>query len=182
MATMATACLCPCAFSALVRADTKTAPDSGNGASVGGHVARNRPGLREFQKLNAGPLFTPLAPTRRSLPCPRADLDQDTILAIGVGVAGLAVGIGIPVFYETQVKGSEKRENDQPCFPCKGTGSQTCRFCAGAGNITVMIGVGEKEVSSCINCEGNGAITCTTCQGSGVQPRYLDRREFKDDD
>jgi hypothetical protein len=28
------------------------------------------------------------------------------ILAVSVGVAGLALGIGIPVFYETQVKGS----------------------------------------------------------------------------
>ncbi|KAL3682610.1 hypothetical protein R1sor_000632 [Riccia sorocarpa] len=104
------------------------------------------------------------------------------LLAIGVGVAGLALGIGIPVFYETQVKGAEQRENDQPCFPCKGTGSQTCRCCSGAGTITVLLGGDEKEVSKCINCEGNGAITCTTCQGSGVQPLYLDRREFKDDD
>jgi hypothetical protein len=110
------------------------------------------------------------------------ELDQDTLVAISVAVAGLAVGIGVPIFYETQVKGAEVRENDQPCFPCKGTGSQTCRFCVGAGNITVELGGGEKEVSRCINCEGSGALTCTTCQGSGVQPRYLDRREYKDDD
>lgn len=110
------------------------------------------------------------------------ELDQDTLLAISVGVAGLAVGIGVPIFYESQVKGSEGRENDQPCFPCKGTGSQVCRFCVGAGNITVELGGGEREVSKCINCEGSGALTCTTCQGSGIQPRYLDRREYKDDD
>ncbi|CAM6110790.1 unnamed protein product [Calypogeia fissa] len=135
---------------------------------------------------NAAPLI--VAPTlvsnRRKtlLPCPRAELNSDTILAVGVGVAGLALGIGIPVFYETQVKGSEERENDQPCFPCNGSGSQTCRFCVGAGNITVELGAGEKEVSKCINCEGAGSITCTTCQGSGIQPRYLDRREYKDED
>ncbi|KAJ7519388.1 hypothetical protein O6H91_20G036300 [Diphasiastrum complanatum] len=121
---------------------------------------------------------------RGRLPCVRAlDVDQDTLLAIGVGLAGLAVGIGIPVFYEMQVKASQTRENDQPCFPCKGTGSQTCRFCLGAGNITLELTAGgEKEISKCINCEGAGSITCTTCQGSGIQPRYLDRREFKDDD
>lgn len=110
------------------------------------------------------------------------ELDQDTLVAISVGVAGLAVGIGVPIFYESQVKSSETRENDQPCFPCKGTGSQVCRFCVGAGNITVELGGNEREVSKCINCEGSGALTCTTCQGNGIQPRYLDRREYKDDD
>jgi DnaJ-class molecular chaperone len=110
------------------------------------------------------------------------ELDQDSLLAISVGVAGLALGIGIPIFYETQLKAAETRGNDQPCFPCRGTGSQTCRFCYGAGNITVELGAGEKEVSKCINCEGSGSLTCTTCQGTGIQPRYLDRREYKDDD
>eukprot|EP00850_Spirogloea_muscicola_P007002 SM000034S12756 [mRNA] locus=s34:507279:508227:- [translate_table: standard] len=70
----------------------------------------------------------------------------------------------------------ETRENDQPCFPCKGTGAQTCRFCLGKGSITVDLGDVEKETSTCVNCEGAGSITCTTCQGSGMQPRYLDRR------
>jgi hypothetical protein len=62
-----------------------------------------------------------------------------------------------------------------PCC-CVSAISETCRFCVGAGNITVELGLGEKEVSKCINCDGAGSITCTTCQGSGVQPRYLDRR------
>lgn len=35
------------------------------------------------------------------------DLDQDTLMAVGVGLAGLAFGIGVPVFYETQVKNAE---------------------------------------------------------------------------
>ncbi|KAJ0024267.1 hypothetical protein Pint_09390 [Pistacia integerrima] len=52
----------------------------------------------------------------------------------------------------------------------------------GSGNVTVELGGDEKEVSRCINCDGAGSLTCTTCQGSGIQPRYLDRREFKDDD
>ncbi|XP_038973277.1 protein SPA, chloroplastic isoform X3 [Phoenix dactylifera] len=75
-----------------------------------------------------------------------------------------------------------KRENTQPCFPCNGSGAQQCRFCTGTGNVTVVLGGGETEVSRCINCEGAGTLTCTTCQGTGIQPRYLDRREFKDDD
>ncbi|KAG0601163.1 hypothetical protein M758_11G088800 [Ceratodon purpureus] len=119
---------------------------------------------------------------KRALVVRALELDQDTLVAISVGVAGLAVGIGVPIFYESQVKSSESRENDQPCFPCKGTGNQVCRFCVGAGNITVELGGGEREVSKCINCEGSGSLTCTTCQGTGVQPRYLDRREYKDDD
>jgi hypothetical protein len=119
---------------------------------------------------------------KRELAVRALEFDQDTLVAISVGVAGLAVGIGVPIFYESQVKSSEQRENDQPCFPCNGTGSQVCRFCVGAGNITVELGGGEREVSRCINCEGSGSLTCTTCQGTGVQPRYLDRREYKDDD
>ncbi|ONK73414.1 uncharacterized protein A4U43_C04F31250 [Asparagus officinalis] len=110
------------------------------------------------------------------------DLDQDTVIAITVGVVSVAVGVGIPVFYETQIDSAAKRENTRPCFPCNGSGAQQCRFCTGVGNVTVVLGGGETEVSKCINCGGAGSITCTTCQGTGIQPRYLDRREFKDDD
>ncbi|GAA0139343.1 hypothetical protein Leryth_006158 [Lithospermum erythrorhizon] len=110
------------------------------------------------------------------------DLDQNTIVAISVGVVSVAVGIGIPVFYETQIDQASKRDNTQPCFPCNGSGAQKCRFCTGSGSVTVELGGDEKEVSRCINCDGLGSLTCTTCQGSGIQPRYLDRREFKDDD
>ncbi|KAL3592957.1 hypothetical protein D5086_011597 [Populus alba] len=118
-----------------------------------------------------------------SHPCIRAvDLDQNTIVAISVGVVSIAVGIGIPVFYESQIDNAAKRENTQPCFPCSGSGAQKCRFCLGTGSVTVELGGDDKEVSPCINCEGVGSLTCTTCQGSGIQPRYLDRREFKDDD
>ncbi|XP_009783022.1 protein SPA, chloroplastic [Nicotiana tabacum] len=118
-----------------------------------------------------------------SYPCVRAvDLDQNTVIAITVGVVSVAIGIGIPVFYETQIDNAAKRDNTQPCFPCSGSGAQKCRFCLGTGSVTVELGGGETEVSRCINCDGAGGLTCTTCQGSGIQPRYLDRREFKDDD
>ncbi|XP_027330352.1 protein SPA, chloroplastic [Abrus precatorius] len=124
-----------------------------------------------------------IQPKPTSYPRIRAlDLDQNTVLAITVGVVSVAVGIGIPVFYETQIDNAAKRENTQPCFPCEGSGAQKCRFCLGTGNVTVELGGGEKDVSRCINCDGVGSLTCTTCQGSGIQPRYLDRREFKDDD
>ncbi|XP_020094757.1 protein disulfide-isomerase LQY1, chloroplastic isoform X1 [Ananas comosus] len=146
-------------------------------------------------KLSSVPLLKSRRPTPpSSYPRVRAlDLDQNTLVAISVGVVSVAVGIGIPVFYETQIDNAgranyilvyaqAKRENTQPCFPCNGTGAQTCRLCTGKGSVTVVLGGGETEVSQCINCEGAGSLTCTTCQGTGIQPRYLDRREFKDDD
>ncbi|KAK4390778.1 protein SPA, chloroplastic [Sesamum angolense] len=145
-----------------------------------------------------------------SYPCVRAaDLDQNTIVAITVGVVSVAVGIGIPVFYETQIDNASKRDNTQPCFPCNGSGARkyllfysvyaNCVLYLAAlyksiflvpvavftdimRQLTVELGGDEKEVSQCINCDGVGSLTCTTCQGSGIQPRYLDRREFKDDD
>ncbi|RWW60801.1 hypothetical protein BHE74_00032169, partial [Ensete ventricosum] len=49
------------------------------------------------------------------------------IVAISVGVVSVAVGIGIPVFYETQIDNavsSAKRDNSQPCFPCNGSGAR----------------------------------------------------------
>ncbi|KMZ57786.1 Protein disulfide-isomerase LQY1 [Zostera marina] len=121
--------------------------------------------------------------SRHSIPCIKAvELDQNTIVAISVGVASVAIGIGIPVFYESQINNASKRDNTQPCFPCSGSGAQQCRFCLGKGKVEVTLGGGVDEVSLCINCDGAGSLTCTTCQGSGIQPRYLDRREFKDDD
>jgi len=120
---------------------------------------------------------------RGCYPAVRAlELDQDTLVAVAVGLLSIGVGIAIPVFYENQINNAANRENDQPCFPCKGTGAQTCRFCLGEGSIKVELGGGETDVSNCINCEGVGSLTCTTCQGTGIQPRYLDRREYKDDD
>ncbi|AAF87111.1 F10A5.12 [Arabidopsis thaliana] len=127
--------------------------------------------------------FTPSSFSARNLRSPstsypriKAELDPNTVVAISVGVASVALGIGIPVFYETQIDNAAKRENTQPCFPCNGTGApEKCRLCVGSGNVTVELGGGEKEVSNCINCDGAGSLTCTTCQGSGVQPRYLDR-------
>ncbi|PNX84130.1 protein disulfide-isomerase LQY1-like, partial [Trifolium pratense] len=45
------------------------------------------------------------------------------VVAITVGVLSVAVGIGIPVFYETQIDNANKRDNRQPCFPCNGSGA-----------------------------------------------------------
>ncbi|KAJ6392278.1 hypothetical protein OIU77_026099 [Salix suchowensis] len=60
-----------------------------------------------------------------SYPCIRAiDLDQNTIVAISVGVVSIAVGIGVPVFYESQIDNAAKRDNTQPCFPCNGSGAR----------------------------------------------------------
>ncbi|KAM7518170.1 hypothetical protein LguiB_017132 [Lonicera macranthoides] len=135
------------------------------------------------QSLSPSLFYNKPSRNQRSYPSIKAlDLDQNTVAAITVGVVSVAVGVGIPVFYESQIDNAAKRDNTQPCFPCSGSGAQKCRFCMGSGNITVELGGDEKEVSRCINCDGAGSLTCTTCQGSGIQPRYLDRREFKDDD
>ncbi|KAG4931778.1 hypothetical protein JHK85_049386 [Glycine max] len=131
-----------------------------------------------------------IQPKPTSYPRIRAlDLDQNTVVAISVGVVSVAVGIGIPVFYETQIDNAVKsslcfRLSEKTHSPVSHAMDLAlkCRFCLGNGNVTVELGGGEEEVSRCINCDGVGSLTCTTCQGSGIQPRYLDRREFKDDD
>ncbi|XP_030541493.1 protein disulfide-isomerase LQY1, chloroplastic [Rhodamnia argentea] len=143
------------------------------------------PFLHSPLKHSASLYAKPARAQRSPLSYPRiraVDLDQNTVVAISVGLVSVALGIGIPVFYESQIDSAAKRENTQPCFPCDGSGAQRCRLCMGTGTVTVELGADEKEVSRCINCDGAGSLTCTTCQGSGIQPRYLDRREFKDDD
>ncbi|XP_025823851.1 protein SPA, chloroplastic isoform X2 [Panicum hallii] len=58
------------------------------------------------------------APPRRRRPYTRIraiDLDQNTIVAISVGVVSIAVGIGVPVFYETQIDNA-KSQSLMPCF------------------------------------------------------------------
>ncbi|QDZ20175.1 chloroplast protein SPA-like [Chloropicon primus] len=105
-----------------------------------------------------------------------------TILLVFGGAAGIAAGIAVPTFYQTQSDASEERPNSQPCYPCDGTGETVCRFCNGTGETTMTLGSGETKVSTCVNCSGAGKIVCTTCNGTGIQPRYLDRRVFADDD
>ncbi|OEL24861.1 Protein SPA, chloroplastic [Dichanthelium oligosanthes] len=145
-----------------------------------------------LSSTRSSPCCMAALPTRRRRPYSRIraiDLDQNTIVAISVGVVSIAVGIGVPVFYETQIDSAAKRENTQPCFPCSGSGApvqnieqkiddfpEVCRFCSRKGIVTVILGAGETEESKCVNCEGIGSWTCTTCQGTGIQPRYLDRR------
>ncbi|KAF2324685.1 hypothetical protein GH714_016262 [Hevea brasiliensis] len=52
------------------------------------------------------------------------DVMENQIVAISVGLVSVAVGIGIPVFYETQIDNAAKREIIQPCFPCNGSGAR----------------------------------------------------------
>ncbi|GLT92019.1 hypothetical protein SLE2022_098780 [Rubroshorea leprosula] len=60
-----------------------------------------------------------------SYPCIRAvDLDQNTMVALSVGVVSGAIGIGLPVFEDDNAV-----KNAQPCFSCNGT--EKCRFCTG---------------------------------------------------
>merc|ERR1711924_442766 len=89
----------------------------------------------------------------------------------------------VPIFFNAQSDKAEERPNVDNCFPCQATGSVPCRFCEnGSGTITVTLGDGTTEETECLNCEGRGAMTCPTCSGSGLQPRYLDRRVYADND
>jgi len=97
-------------------------------------------------------------------------------------VAGIVVGLGAPILYEFMGKKSDERDNEKPCFPCDGTGRLRCRVCDGKGKVEIDIGGDKPEINDCVNCDGSGQITCTTCQGNGIQPRYLERREFVDND
>jgi len=80
-----------------------------------------------FLSAPSPPCNVAAPPRQRRVPYPRIraiDLDQNTIVAISVGVVSIAVGIGVPVFYETQIDNASKRENTQPCFPCSGSGAR----------------------------------------------------------
>merc|ERR1711990_881236 len=105
-----------------------------------------------------------------------------TVLLFMGGGAGLALGVAVPSFYTQASDASESRPNTQPCFVCEGTGVTVCRFCDGIGTTSMTMGSGEVKTTTCVNCSGESTIVCTTCNGTGIQPRYLDRRDFADDD
>ena len=106
---------------------------------------------------------------------------QNALLFLG-GAAGLALGVAVPNFYEETTRVSETRVNNTPCFVCDGTGAIPCRFCDDTGMTEMTLGSGEVERQRCVNCSGGANIICTTCNGSGIQSRFLERRDFADDD
>ena len=106
----------------------------------------------------------------------------DTLLIVGAAVAGIGAGIGTPIFYSTQADKSVSRENTQPCFACAGTGVCQCSFCKGAGEVQSFATDNLGALERCINCDAKGYTTCVNCNATGIQPRYLDRRDFQDDD
>merc|ERR1711924_554065 len=66
--------------------------------------------------------------------------------AIAGGLTGVAVGVGVPIFFNAQSDKAEERPNVDNCFPCQATGSVPCRFCEnGSGTITVTLGDGTTE-------------------------------------
>jgi RecJ-like exonuclease len=106
---------------------------------------------------------------------------QNILLFLG-GAGGIGLGVAVPYFYGETTTASEMRPNNTPCFVCDGTGVMPCRFCGGKGVTAMTLGSGEVVESTCVNCGGESSIVCTTCNGTGIQARYLDRREFADDD
>ena len=164
------------------RACARSAAARAPAASRRGHGAVARPAPRF-----AGSGQPTLSQARRQSPVVARAVDMfveeetnlnifQTILLVMGGAAGIAAGIAVPRFYQTQSDASEERPNTQPCFVCEGTGETMCRFCDGAGQTTMTLGSGETQTQECINCSGRASIVCTTCNGTGIQPRYLDRR------
>ena len=162
----------------------------GSTRSLSGRVGR--PAVRPRQASARTGLPCRQKPARGATVAPRAvDMFVEeettistfqTILLFLGGAAGIGAGIAVPSFYSNQTAESEARPNTQPCFVCDGTGETVCRFCDGTGETTMMMGSGELQTAVCVNCSGEGKIVCTTCNGTGIAPRYLDRREFVDDD
>ncbi|KAK8940778.1 Protein disulfide-isomerase LQY1 [Platanthera zijinensis] len=95
------------------------------------------------------------------------ELDQNTVVAISVGVASVAVGIGIPVFYETQIDNSAKRDNRQPCFPCNGSGAHSSIICHVCNNSALLKDVTAADESITV-ANGDTAQQCRFCIGKGT--------------
>lgn len=149
--------------------------------------------------INTTPLFigaTPLAPsvkppsplcrtslrpkptvnvTERRRPPRRAAprmLEQNTVLALLTGAAGIGGGIALVAWTENQGKRTEERVNTQVCVVCDGNKVITCTVCNGTGKNPI------NETEQCSYCDGVGTITCFNCNGTGIQPRFLDRYVF----
>ncbi|CAI0382738.1 unnamed protein product [Linum tenue] len=62
------------------------------------------PCLSPFKSARSFTFQSPRRPSSTPYPLVRAaDLDANTITALSVGLVSVAVGIGIPVFYESQI-------------------------------------------------------------------------------
>lgn len=100
---------------------------------------------------------------------PHMAIDQNTILGVLAGAAGLGGGIALVAWTETQGERTDERANTQLCFECKGAKVITCEVCEGSGQNPLDASL------PCSNCDGAGTITCPNCGGTGIQPRFLDR-------
>lgn len=114
-----------------------------------------------------------LSPTA-SPPCPRRTrtlqmVDQNVLIGVLVGTVGIGGGVALVAWTENQGKRTAIRENNQPCFECKGETTTTCSVCNGSTKNPL-----DPE-QPCSYCDGAGSIKCLNCKGTGIQPRFLDR-------
>lgn len=105
-------------------------------------------------------------PRRRAAP---RMLEQNTVLALLTGAAGIGGGIALVAWTENQGKRTEEHTNTQVCVVCDGNKVITCTVCNGTGKDPL------NDTEQCSYCDGVGTITCYNCGGSGIQPRFLDR-------
>merc|ERR1719231_1110496 len=61
-------------------------------------------------------------------------VDMDTIVGVGIALAGVGGGVGLIAFTENAGKRNEEAANAQPCVVCSGRQVVDCPICKGEGS------------------------------------------------
>ncbi|MQL78928.1 hypothetical protein Taro_011374, partial [Colocasia esculenta] len=147
-----------------------------------GHVAvscgRKTQARRQPQRLK-----TTTYPRIRAL-----DLDENTVVAITVGVLSVAVGIGIPIFYETQINNAYDGDEDLPFLPSwlvlrRRSGrirNLASRVAGPVLSLELSFSLSLSLSEQCRFCTGTGSVSavlgggetevskCINCDGAGA--------------
>jgi hypothetical protein len=75
----------------------------------------------------------PAATVARATPPAMFEIDSNVLIGVGTLLASVGGGIGLIAFTENAGKANEERDNEQPCFECKGVKVVTCTICGGSG-------------------------------------------------
>jgi len=75
----------------------------------------------------------PAAAVARATPPAMFEIDSNVLIGVGTLLASVGGGIGLIAFTENAGKANEERDNEQPCFECKGVKVVTCTICGGSG-------------------------------------------------
>ena len=99
-------------------------------------------------------------------------LDMETIIGVGVTLAGVGGGIGLIVLTENAGKRNDDVSNQQVCV--------VDDWDAGEKEVVMFSDIlADYPVKAsdqpCQRCAGRGVNVCDNCDGSGIQPRFLER-------